>query len=622
MRLLRLIPTLLIALTAALPAVGQQAWWGLWNTAFGLAERTLLYEGQNELSIHLTPMNSPFAVGAAAHGLRFWISDKTAVREARVWISASYPKEGTAPTIMQMDIPVGQLRDMAHDQLPTVVTFDEAYGLMATAMMATANPYASVSIGVTLQLAPTPLTYLLSSPGKGAALSLFYNGTDVSANYGSLPLQVLISGPQLLERAAEALPMAEQTAVAGGQATLNLSVRNSGAEPLRSVGYQVSIDGVAQAERSYDLPKAVDELGLVSSIPVEYAVPADATEHALSVAVTKVNGQEPTALSEVQTANLVALTHKPLKRTVMEEFTGTWCHNCIRGIAGIHLLEQQFGDRFIAIAMHSDDPEYDRDAMVVWHYRNSAFYKHALQQVGGGIPSCAIDRYIYADPYHGYQTTGSFLTDQLVSEALSRTATADISLTATWADAQLTAIDYDVETTFAYSADDSHYSLVLLLTADGLKGEGRRWRQNNGYNDYSGTEPALLEYAGRGDYLTDVAFDHVAIDVIGVDNGISGSIAKPSADRPQHFSYRLSTVGNALIQALDRLNAIAMLIDTRDGSVVNAAKANVLPYGTLDISDLNKKPTADDRYYDLTGRRLAAPPQKGIYIINGKKAGR
>ena len=65
-----------------------------------------------------------------------------------------------------------------------------------------------------------------------------------------------------------------------------------------------------------------------------------------------------------------------------------------------------------------------------------------------------------------------------------------------------------------------------------------------------------------------------------------------------------------------------MLIDTRDGSVVNAAKANVLPYGTLDISDLKQKPTADDRYYDLTGRRLAAPPQKGIYIINGKKAGR
>ena len=42
---------------------------------------------------------------------------------------------------------------------------------------------------------------------------------------------------------------------------------------------------------------------------------------------------------------------------------------------------------------------------------------------------------------------------------------------------------------------------------------------------------------------------------------------------------------------------------------------------TTGINTVNGKMESDGQYYDLNGRKLnAAPTQKGVYIINGKKA--
>lgn len=48
-----------------------------------------------------------------------------------------------------------------------------------------------------------------------------------------------------------------------------------------------------------------------------------------------------------------SLASAPVKRAVMEEFTGLGCGFCVRGIVGIKKCEDTFGDRFIAIARHT-----------------------------------------------------------------------------------------------------------------------------------------------------------------------------------------------------------------------------------------------------------------------------
>lgn len=66
------------------------------------------------------------------------------------------------------------------------------------------------------------------------------------------------------------------------------------------------------------------------------------------------------------------------------------------------------------------------------------------------------------------------------------------------------------------------------------------------------------------------------------------------------------------------LNAVVMLIDTRYGSVVNAAKAPVvLP--TAIGTPTTAAPLQPQTVYDLTGRRITAPAKRGVYIVNGRK---
>lgn len=588
----------------------QHTWWGLWNTAHGTSTSATL-EGSNDLYVRLTAQNSALLVGGSISGLRFFISDKTAVTALSVWIAARY-SNGPQTVTVQRDVPLSALRDMQHDGLPTEVSLEGDIGILPAG-----NAYANILVGLSIQVAGGRAMPLLTGSVSGPSGSCFLNSRDMSSAYGALPLQVLGCGPLLPAEGATPMTIGEQVEMAGQPATLTLPVSNSGAAAVTDVAYIVSIDGEPQPEQFYQLPATVDELGMVFDMPVSYTTPATPQEHQLSITLTRVNGQP--IGSAPQSTNLVTLARKPTKRSVMEEFTGTWCHNCIRGIAGIELLQELFGEQFIPIAMHSDDLNNPRDPMIVPQYRNSTFYREK-QRVLGGLPSCTIDRWIDCDPYCGMATTGSFATDQLVAYALQRTAVADIAVEAQFTNT--TEISCDIATHFAYNSSDAHYSLITVLTADSLTGQGNQWRQSNGYNDYAGPDAALLAYAGRGAYLYDMVYNHVAIDIMGVDGGISGSISTPlRSDAPQHYACTFNIGGNALVQHPDKLNLVVMLTDTRDGSVVNAAVAHVKPFGSSDgISETVSRQPAPHHYYDLQGRRLQARPQsKGIYIAGGRK---
>ncbi len=603
---------LLAVLASVLTAGAQTTWWGLWNTGFSLKPFALFEDGTTDLYLRLTAQNSPLLVGGSVSGMRFWVADKSAIVSASVWMSTSYTR-GAAPTIMKQDVPTSQLLDLNHDGSPTVVHFEEPIAILPPG-----NPYVSVLVGMTLQMTSGQSVTLLGSTGGSAPSgSFFLNGRDQSAVYGRLPLQVLAGGPLIPTIAATPGAITEQKERAGLQATLSLPVVAAGSTPISSIDYVVSIDGQPQEQKHHELPEAIDELGKAFIVPAIYDAPASPAEHQLTVSVTRVNDTDNPQADLAVTAKLTTLSHDCTKRTVMEEFTGSWCHNCIRGIAGIGRLQEQFADRFIPIAIHSSDP------MQVDDYRNSSFYKSYVAALGG-LPSCAIDRLIGCDPYCGLASTGPFATDQIVEYALSQTAVADLDVEARFTNQSLTDISCNVTTHFAYDSPDAPYRLILVLTADSLTGEGRDWEQINGYNDYEGDDPALLVFAGAGSRLIPSSFNHVAIDIVGADQGIEGSITAPlSHEQPQTFTHALSIAGNALAQHKDRLHVVVMLIDTQSGSIINAATANVaLP--TLGIAGATLPTATSTQRYDLQGRQRPSisnhpSAHKGIIIENGKK---
>ena len=72
----------------------------------------------------------------------------------------------------------------------------------------------------------------------------------------------------------------------------------------------------------------------------------------LTLTLTGVNGQPNVCADNQASTDVLSLHHKAHRRTVMEEYTGTWCSACPRGFAGIARLKQMYPDDFIAVSVH------------------------------------------------------------------------------------------------------------------------------------------------------------------------------------------------------------------------------------------------------------------------------
>ena len=64
------------------------------------------------------------------------------------------------------------------------------------------------------------------------------------------------------------------------------------------------------------------------------------------------NGNDNQATEKSTDITLSTLEHFIPRNVVVEEFTGTGCGWCPRGLVGMEKLRQTFGDRFIGIGIH------------------------------------------------------------------------------------------------------------------------------------------------------------------------------------------------------------------------------------------------------------------------------
>lgn len=602
-----------------------QAWWGMWNSDMGLTPVGSFAQGDNTCAIRLLAYNQTELKDCQVHGLRFYISDKTKVTAAKVWLSVKTFKNDAADVCIK-EIPVSQLRDQLHDGAPTEVLFDEPYTPLPSS-----NRYASVYAGFTLTMAEDNACDMLASGKRDDVKdnsNIYGWTTNLEKSYGALAMQLLVSGGTLKPVAIDVANLGEMVVMKGtAETALEATLTNWGTKPFSNIDYVVRTGTGKDAEKRLNLEKPINELGLTRKVLIPLSVPAEARLYKYELEITKADGQANQSDSKKADGELIVLQKKALKRAVMEEFTGSWCPNCVRGIKGMHMLEEQFGDRFIGIAVHTGST--GEDPMILREYANSDIKKRAAAT---GVPSASIDRLIDCDPYLGdniYQK--HFTTGLLVEQSLQQMATADMEVSARWKDAEEKTVEIDVATTFGYSADDSPYKLILVMTANGLKGEGDGWLQVNGLygKEDEGYDDDLSEYV-FGPRRINMEYNHVAIAVAGINKGLEGSITVPlKCGEAQHYVYDMNLDSNALVQDKNKLYAVAMLLDTRTGTIANAAKANVLRYGTNGIETIKDErlKMKDSPVYDLQGRRVqssmlnaqSSKLPKGIYLMNGKK---
>ena len=264
----------------------------------------------------------------------------------------------------------------------------------------------------------------------------------------------------------------------------------------------------------------------------------------------------------------------PVHRPLIEEYTGTWCGWCIRGLVGMELMRETFGDDFIGVAYHNGDA-----MQITTSYPNNVT----------GFPSAFLERNYSIDPLFGFgNVSGGIINDMRQMAAIE--AIAGIDVTAKWTSADKTAIDVNVTSYFTSDYDNANFAIEVMLIADDLYGTGSSWNQSNYYSGY--TEYAKDDYLGpwtrKPSTVTGIHFNDVLV-------GFSGAIANslPTSivaydDYSTSYTFQLNRLPKpALIQNKDNLHVIAVVVYKNNRKAINANRCYISDFVEVTPGDVN-----------------------------------
>ncbi len=255
----------------------------------------------------------------------------------------------------------------------------------------------------------------------------------------------------------------------------------------------------------------------------------------------------------------------PVHRPLIEEYIGTWCGWCIRGLVGMELMRETFGDDFIGVAYHNGDA-----MQITTKYPNNVT----------GFPSAFIERNYSVDPLYGFGDVSGEIID-VMQEIAAMEVIAGIDVTAKWTSDAKTAIDVNVTSYFTSDYNNADYAIEVMLIADDLYGSGSSWNQRNYYSGY--TEYAqdyyLAPWVREPETITGVHFNDVLVGFSGViDNSLPTSIVAYD-EYNTNYTFELSRLPKpSLIQNKDNLHVIAVVVYKNNRQAINANRCFINDY--------------------------------------------
>lgn len=593
-RELLLIFTLLVAISskAEITPGENQMWWGYFNESDAAKLPYSGYIGNNgsctiDAAIRI-PASEEIVSGSSIKAIRLWLgSDVSAISSTlRVWISTSLPAQNTIradyrKTIKKADI-VGGLNE---------VELDSAFVV----------DHRDIYVGFTFNI--NKKSYPVMAYGDDVPDGFYYrtySGTNYSSwsnlygnEYGRLALQVLVEAKEFPTNCVSVADFGETMILMGKSKSIPITITNKGMNAVKSIAYTItSEDGEINEEGKKSFTAISNNVSKTFNISFEAG--KEPVKAQRTFTVTMVNDEPNTAFANSGTGFVITLKEEKQVKPVIEEFTGTWCGWCPRGIVGMDKVHEEYGDKVVQIAAHSGD------VMAI------SAYSSIINTYCDGYPGSITDRQFEADPsFSGLKSA--------LSQAFNRVPPAAIELYAEWATEEQKAVVFNTTTSFAYSGYNNQYAIAFVLVEDGLKGTGSNWAQQNYYSGQSGSDDMSWWYK-QGSSVTGIEFNHVAVAGWNVQNGVNNSV-NPNFDPdiPQEFSYTGSISSNSLIQDKRKLKAIAILIDRSTGKIVNAAQSEIADFATA-VNSVTSNSDIPEACYSLDGRKLPHS-QKGINII-------
>lgn len=415
-----------------------------------------------------------------------------------------------------------------------------------------------------------------------------------SGGYG-LSIQLIVEG-EFAPNAVRPLDFGEFTVVKGKSKNVAVSLWNIGSK-LTSIDYTIALDGKAGAEQHLDFGKDFG-LGGTHSVEIPFAAASELGASTVTLTITKVNGEENACVKNSATGTLYTVEREFVKRSVVEQFTGTGCGNCPSGHVAMHNMHNLYGDQFIGIALHqfnASDPMYN------------ASYDLGFT----GAPQCMVNRSSgVLAPYEQMP--------EVLKASLDEIALTDVTVTGTFAEED-TKVNATASVESLVAGD---YNIAFMLTADGLTGTTKSWKQSNYFCKGGGRYNSQASMPDDLKFLWDMGSSYVetyndvliASSYVSSNNKATLPTLVANGTVSSEYTMKMPTkVALKKALKLDQIYVVALLLDKKTGAIVNAGRARVT--GSTGIEDVTtgSEATVVARY-NVNGVQIAAPV-KGINIV-------
>lgn len=334
---------------AAKKIAANQRWLGYYNSdalaeshkGMGLPD----YPGENKVAICLSEEILKPYVGKNIVGMRFGLTEEIGNSSVSL-----FKQGGSAPgeVCRTADVQNGAVgwNEVKFDEPYTIQAGEVLYAGYSYTQLSNKKDYKSFPFSAVEEGLENQSLWVYCKIGNNAGWNEFGMG---GAN---MSIQVLVEGDF-----AEYAVLPEDFGTLKGAKNKDLAVAvkfmNNSKEAVSSLGYVVSVDGVAGSEQSVDVSPAV---GVGAYGTFKASVPCGNTEglKEVKVEVTKVNGHKNGASSTVANGK-ISIADKMYERNVcIEEFTTEKCGNCPRVAGFLHTyLEEADPTRVFAVCHHA-----------------------------------------------------------------------------------------------------------------------------------------------------------------------------------------------------------------------------------------------------------------------------
>lgn len=403
--------------------------------------------------------------------------------------------------------------------------------------------------------------------------------------------------------------------------TSSFTLLNIGDETITDLDMSITLDGVEVEDPVINIygndPGSI-EFGTLGLVEITCTPPAGVTgaDLPLVIKINKLIGKNGSGDFPIELKDVLTVVANGFQRNVVaEEFTGTWCQWCPRGIVGMEYMRKNYGDKgFIGIAIHDDD------AMQPDSYSEMLRYFGVNPDTGQlSFPGAVMDRSVYFDP-------AKETLEEYYNLFIDLPAIGKIDLEATY-DIESETINVSSTTEFAVDNNTAHYAVAYVVTEDNV---GPYYQQNafagGGYGELEGwsdnTKRVRTYYEMVARYI-ETGF--------GIEGSIPASVKKQtpykhSADITMDNIKKNLIMDTRPVIDINNCQVVALLLDTVSGAVINANEVSLK--GQAGVEGIFADPVGGIyKVYNPQGVKVLETTDpselnslaKGIYIVNGKK---